>query len=397
MKWHSCKKELKKCVESSDQYLNFVDRNANVIMNWRKIIFHTKTIWIGLGCLSILLSSVLPMDFVERFYSRGLFLFIRKLFSLITDWLPFALVYPLFFILLFLLINWLINLISSKNNIKTKSIKALTGLFALIGGAIFFFQFLWGFNYGRIPLEKQLMLEVAPLDVNKLKNELDWAIVNMTNYRDELSGVGEQSIPISFLPNHIEDTMRHLLGNVLQEFNYPIPSKVRGRLLFPKGFLLRISTAGVYIPFSGEGHIDPGLHHLQLPFVMAHEMSHAYGIGGEGDCNFLAYLSCISSNNPYLKYVGYLYYWRYIAPDYRAYRPEEYKEIWANLPEGIKNDLRAIRKEMDKYPDILPAVRDAAYNTYLKAQGIDDGIKNYDRVTMLAHAWHKKKGQVIEN
>ncbi len=191
--------------------------------------------------------------------------------------------------------------------------------------------------------------------------------------------------------------MRHLLTNVLRNFNYPIPAKVRGRLLFPKGILLRISTAGVYIPFTGEGHIDPGLHHLQLPFVMAHEMSHAYGIGGEGDCNFLAYLSCTSSENSYLKYVGFLYYWRYVAPDYRAYRPEEYKIIWENLPLGIKNDLRAIREEMNKYPDILPAVRDAAYNTYLKAQGIDDGIKNYDRVTMLAHAWHLKTKQLIED
>ena len=87
--------------------------------------------------------------------------------------------------------------------------------------------------------------------------------------------------------------------------------------------------------------------------------------------------------------MGHFYYFRYVASDFRRYRPDEYKEIWAALPEGVKNDYRAVQEEMAKYPDILPAVRDAAYNTYLKAQGIDDGIKNYDRVTMLAHAWHQ--------
>ena len=50
---------------------------------------------------------------------------------------------------------------------------------------------------------------------------------------------------------------------------------------------------------------------------------------------------------------------------------------------------RLFHDPLNKYPDILPAVRDAAYNTYLKAQGIDDGIKNYDRVIMLVHAWKK--------
>jgi hypothetical protein len=87
--------------------------------------------------------------------------------------------------------------------------------------------------------------------------------------------------------------------------------------------------------------------------------------------------------------VGELYFFRYVASDYRGYQPEAYKEFYKNLPEGVKNDLRAIRREMDKYPDIFPAVRDATYNAYLKAQGIEEGIKNYNRVTMLVAAWRK--------
>ncbi len=366
-------------------------------MNWRKIVFHKKTFWICLGTLTVLLSAVMPPDFVEQYYSRGLFLYIRKIYAAITNWSPAAFVYLLFFVLLYFFIKWCIRFKNEKGSLGIKLIHFSSGLLAFFGAVIFFFQLLWGFNYGRVPLETQLKLEVQPLDVNDLKEELDLAIENMEVYRQQLDGVGGQSVPRSYMPENIEDTMRVLLAGNLKKFGYPIPAKVRGRLLYPKGILLRISTAGVYIPFTGEGHIDPGLHHLQLPFVMAHEMSHAYGIGGEGDCNFLAFLSCIGSKNPYLKYVGYLYYFRYVAPDFRAYRPEEYKEIWASLPEGIKNDLKAIREEMNKYPDILPAVRDAAYNTYLKAQGIDDGIKNYDRVTMLVHAWHSNINQNTEN
>lgn len=360
------------------------------MMNWRKIIFHQKSLWIALGLLSIVLSTCLPSDFIEQYYSRGVFLWIRKIMSGLTSWLPFAFVYLLFFAVLFLLIRWLYTFFKSPKPWSKKLFGLTTSLVALAGGAIFFFQLLWGFNYGRIPLEKQLALEVKPLTADDLRAELDWAINGMLTYRQRVADTLGSAIPTDEMPLNIEDTMRDRIVNTLSSLGYPTSSKVRGRLLSPQGILLRISTAGVYIPYTGEGHIDAGLHHLQLPFVLAHEMSHAYGIGGEGDCNFLAFLACINADDPYLKYVGYLYYFRYVAPDYRAYRPEEYKIIWSELPEGIKNDLRAIREQMAKFPDILPAVRDAAYNTYLKAQGIEDGIKNYDRVTMLAAAWRRK-------
>ncbi len=356
-------------------------------MNLKKSLLNKNTIWIALGILSILLSAILPPAFVEQYYSRGLFLFIRTILSAITGWLPFAAFYILFFVSFIYFVSRLVHFVKNKKSWPQKISHAVWSILALLSGIVFAFQFLWGFNYGRIPFEKQLNLDVKPLVVKDLREELQWAIDGMHSFRPLLEGVGEESISSSYLPDDIEESMRAALTQNLKEFGYPIPAKVRGRLLFPKGILLRISTAGVYIPFTGEGHIDPGLHHLQLPFVLAHEMSHAYGIGGEGDCNFLAYLACTRSDDLYLNYVGYLYYFRYVAPDYRAYRPEEYKEILENLPAGIKNDLQAIRDEMTKYPDIFPRIRNATYNAYLKAQGIDEGIKNYDRVTMLVRAW----------
>ncbi len=355
--------------------------------DWKNKLLNKKTFWIFLGAISIAFRAALPTEVIEQYYSRGLFLLIRKAFAILTGWMPFAGVYLLFFIVLFLLIFRLVKLVKSKDSALKKLVNTAFSFLAFAGGVVFFFLFLWGYNYGRIPLEEQLRLEPKALTANDLKEEVAFATQQMIRYRSLLTGVGDSVVSATFQPNNIEAEMRKLVEGHFQKFGYPTTAKVRGRMLYPDGLLLRISTAGVYIPFTGEGHIDPGLHHLQVPFVMAHELSHGYGIGGEGTCNFLAYLACTESDNAYLKYIGYLYYWRYVAPDYRAYRPEEYKQIWENLPAGIKADLRAISAQMAKYPDIFPAIRDAAYNTYLKAQGIDDGIKNYDRVTMLVRAW----------
>lgn len=336
----------------------------------------------------------MPVPFVERFYSRGLFLGVRWLFRVLDGWLPFAGVYVLLLVVLIWL-GWGVRRLFKKSELNRRQRLggALHGLLSFVGVVVFLFQWLWGFNYGRVPLERQMGIEPRPLTVDELRDELLMTTTEVVRYRHSLQEGSDTVIAEQKIGPNPEALMRQELRAVLKKYNYPRPEEVRGRTLLPKGILLRFSTAGVYLPFTGEGHVDAGLHHLQLPFVLAHEMSHAYGHGDEGTCNFLAYLSCIHSEDPYIKYIGYLYYWRYVASEYRAMAPDAYEQFRKALPAGIRADVRAIQAEMDKYPDILPELRDAAYNTYLHSQGIAEGMKNYDRVVMLVAAWRKKNGQ----
>ena len=151
-------------------------------------------------------------------------------------------------------------------------------------------------------------------------------------------------------------------------------------MLFPKGILLRISTAGFYLPFTGESNIDAGLHPIQLPFVMAHEYAHGYGTTDEGSCNFLGFLACENAADPFIRYSGHYGYWRYLLSSFRLQNPEAYKTFREALPAGIKADIKAISENSDKYPDIFPKFRDLTYDAFLKAQGINDGMANYNRI-----------------
>ncbi len=369
--------------------------------NFQKILLQRKNIWIALGLLTLLLGWLMPPSFVERFYSRGLYLGIRWLFAGLTSWWPIAAVYAVVpLVLLWLVMKgrsmyraWQGRGMSPRGDRPWHSRLLGFGhqLLAVAGLVIFLFQWLWGFNYGRVPLEQQMGIEPRALSVDELRDELLFATTEAVRFRQGLAEgpdtvIAEQKI----LPDP-EALMRQSLKAVLKQYDLPRRTDVRGRTLLPKGILLRFSTAGVYLPFTGEGHVDAGLHHLQLPFVLAHEMGHAYGHGDEGTCNFLAYLACIQSDDPYLAYIGHLYYWRYVASEYLNMAPEAYEAFKKALPAGIRADVRAINAEMDKYPDILPELRDAAYNTYLQSQGIAEGIKNYDRVVMLVAAWRRQQ------
>lgn len=353
------------------------------------LLSKNKIIWIGLGLFSLLLkllSSQFPAV-VEQVYSRGLFLGIRWSIDYLLAWFPIPLIYLFVLVVLFLIGRKAKQLWQAKLSWQHKLIRFFTGLLAGLGAALFFFLFLWGFNYDRLSIEEQLGIDPQPLNVEELKTELELETVELIRLRSSIAGITDSAIDAALLPEQLELKLRTGLEQWLAENNFPTVGRVRGRMVLPKGIFLRFSSSGLYFPFTGEGHIDSGLNALQKVFVMAHEMSHGYGFGDEGTCNFLAYVSCAASDDPIIAYLGHLAYWRTVAVNYLRYKREEYQAFRETLPVGIISDLNAINKNLEEYPDIMPKFRYYAYDSYLKAQGISEGMANYSRVIMLVKAY----------
>jgi hypothetical protein len=256
------------------------------------------------------------------------------------------------------------------------------------------FIWLWGFNYARVPLVKQIGLEVQPLDTAQLWREFEFETRELTALRHTLLGKDTNAInDTRFWPKHAEDTIRAAVKTCLSEMGIPVTSKVRGRVIWPAGTLYKFGAAGLYWPFVGEGNLEAGLHPLQKLPVMAHEMTHGYGMADEGICNFIAYVACYNHLNPYIAYCARLDFWRDLAVNCKNSDPERFiKSVIPTIDRGIIADEMAIQQQQDKYDELAPALRYQVYDNYLKAQGIEQGMLNYDEVLMLVHAWRQKKG-----
>jgi len=349
-----------------------------------------RGIWIGLGAISLLLRYTSSPETIEQYYSRGLFLWIRKIIDIGVGWFPIPLIYVFFGILLIWLISK-IRRIQWQGFFQWKHLLQTTYSFlAFLGGVLFFFFLLWGYNYGRIPLVTQLGLQVKPTPVATLKQSLEKTTEEAIRVRTDIVGDKETALDKTYLPQNMETLVRQSVLKTLKELGYPAVSKVRGRLLVPKGIFLRFGTAGLYWPFVGEGNIDSGLHELQQPFTLAHELAHGYGITNEGVCNFIAYLACQNSENDFIRYAGLVAYWRYAAIAYQGFEREAYWEFRETLPKGLQADMDAINDNLDKYPDILPTFRNYAYDKYLKSQGISEGLASYSQIIMLVDAWERR-------
>lgn len=349
-----------------------------------------KLVWIGLGLTAVALRAGLANhpEWVEQYYSRGLFLGVRWTIDYLLAWLPV----PLIYLFVAGLLYWVVRIMRRRPVLpwKQRLLHSSLSLAAFAGAAAFFFLLLWGFNYGRLHIEQQLGLEVQPLSTEELRRELERETGRLIELRARIPGASAGPLTSAAFPARLENRLRDGLEGWLANHGFPVTGRVRARRLWPRGIFLRFSSSGLYFPFTGEGHVDAGVHPLQQPYVMAHELAHGYGFGDEGTCNFLAYLSCLDARHPFIAYAGAFNYWRTLATNYLRYEPEAYRALRQTLPTGIRADLDAVNETLQKYPDLMPRLRYYAYDTYLKTQGIEEGMLNYNRVIMLVRAWRKK-------
>lgn len=341
--------------------------------------FHRRSIvWIGLAILAIVLSGTIPEMVWESWYYRGLFPLFRVIYDFTLGWSPIPMVYILLVIILFRVYIWLIQM---RNRLWFQMSRLLGGLSVLV----LLFYALWGFNYGQTPFHQRLGIQKMSMSEAEMNIE----------FRRATNALLEEALalPVALHTENAikalrvtDNDLRNEVKKTLSILELPSKGRVRVRQLKPDGLLMRWGTAGIYIPHTGEGHIDGGSLSVQKPYTLAHEMAHGYGVTDEGACNFIAWLACHQSEDPWIRFGGALSYWRFAAsamPDTIVIDAIE------SLPPIVSQCINLVRINNAKYPDIMPKMRNAIYSSYLKRHGVKSGLRSYHEVVVMVHHYLK--------
>jgi hypothetical protein len=287
-----------------------------------KVNFKVIMILMGAGAILVRFLFSLNPHITESIYSRGIFLGIRFCLDYTVELLPFPLIYLLIVLLILLDVKMIVKWVRARKDknrekisFKALFLKGLLYCAAFLGAAVFLFYFLWAFNYERLPIEAHLKIKPEPLEINEIRREAKLAFQMVVDARETIPGVdriGSNALDNRFLPKGLEDKVRESMEEVLKSMGYPTVGRVRVKKLWAGGLLMRFGASGFYLPFTGEAYISANLTPVEIPFDVAHEMAHGYGFSQEGTCNFLAYLACISSGDPFIKYSGCLVYFSHI-------------------------------------------------------------------------------------
>lgn len=127
-----------------------------------------------------------------------------------------------------------------------------------------------------------------------------------------------------------------------------------------------------------EGHVLP----FELPALVAHEYAHLAGFADEADASVVAWLAC-QDGGPALRYSGALA----VLPHLVAGMPSETRaRVLGALDEGPRGDLAAISARLSARRAWAEALAWRTYDSFLKANRVEEGVARYDAVTRVLAA-----------
>ncbi len=339
---------------------------------------------IGLALSFYVLLQLLSQfpNFVEKYYSHGVYPILTLIMSSFSHQLSFSITESFLLIVVLLGVPFIVNRIRKKRMEISRILLNLTTTFAVL--YVWFYLF-WGINYLRLPLREKLDLKKVQVPIDAF----DSTFVQIIRHANKLNLT--YSIKQTTL---IDSTIESSYEEVLDDLGLPRVPGHRGLKTVTANWLLnKTTTSGWFSPLFHEVHFNSDLLIYELPFVIAHEKAHQMGYTSEADANFLAYLVCTNAEEPLCQYSGYFQILGYFLNNAKRNKPDS--DYYKNqLTEGVKLDLRAVRERWNSHMGFISELSNKGYDLYLKANNIKEGIENYSRVVSLIVRYYARNNML---
>jgi hypothetical protein len=274
------------------------------------------------------------------------------------------------------LIYYVLNWSEYSAKFWNKVVKSMASLATIY----IFFMIGWGGNYYKQPLEEFWQLDKKSWndsELIKFDKFLVWQLNNTARYAESGS-------------------FKEISTKATEYYKTKTDCANAGRGLHLKrslydNMLKYIGVQGYYNPITGEGQVNRHELYFMLPYLCAHELAHQTGVGAEDDANLLAYAVCMESRDIPFMYSAYFNLWLYTHTQLRMRDSAMANMIKKDLNPISLQHLEELKKERIKYRSKLNRYTGDMYDQYLKFNHQKDGIESYDKVTVSAWAWERKR------
>ena len=344
------------------------------------------TLLLALSCALLHVGFMVSTYFADWFNEHVASVF-RALFAHLSGWIPFSLAETLIMFLPVIFVALLVVCIRGAAHGWRRSLYCIVGLLSVLALLYALFVLTFAAGYNATPLDKKLALpvkEVSALEIAETAVSLSDAVDR------ELEEITFRYGGSSVMPYGYDELSRRLMtayDRVCDEYPFiqKLHSRVKPVTLSEPWTYTHIS--GVYTMFTGEANINVNFPDYVIPYTAAHELAHQRGIARENEANFVAFLVCAASDDPSIRYSGYLNLYEYVMSALYSASRDYYRLVQSSADARVRGELRAYSLFFDKYRDTVVAdVSEAVNNTYLVIQGTE-GTRSYGMVVDLAVAY----------
>jgi hypothetical protein len=338
-------------------------------------------------CLLIFLFG-LSENLVLKYYSNGLYPIIAICLRWISSLFPFALgdilytalgLYILFRLIFFL------KRIKQKKLVKADRIRIPLQMLHVIMVLYILFKILWGLNYSRPSISRQLNIENQKYTVKQLVTLGNFFIGRLNELQLKVNN--KQTYTLSTLTAQAK-TSYHMMEQINPFFRYQVTSV---KPVLNDWIVSKIGIEGYYNPLSGEANVNGKLLPWVLPFVTCHEIAHQIGVAREDEANLVAYLVGINSKDINFQYSVNYTMLRYILFEIRFKSPDDYLAMRDRLDPAIIANFKAENLFWRKYNGQMSNYMGMAFDKFLKLNNQKRGLKSYQNIVIWLFNYHRKE------
>ena len=341
-----------------------------------------------LGALILTLAKTMPF-MAENVFAASFFPVVSGALTWFSGLFPFSLTEFGLYALVLILLRDVVRLIV----LKLRPFRFLRRVLFVCSVAFLLYVIMHGVNFYRPTVQEFMKLDDPSDSVEELYNACVEEAKAASALRATLSEDENGRFKLS---NGVSETLKDIGSAYKNEtmksltFLKKGASKAKGVLISPLWSYTGIT--GMYFPMLGEANVNTNVSQSDLPFTAAHELAHTKGIAREDECNFIAYLACISSDNAEYRYSGHLSAYTYLANALYARSPELFAKAAQNISPAAERDLAEQREYSAKYTSGKAAqVSDKINDSFIKSQGVASGTASYSEVTKLILAYKESQ------
>ncbi len=352
-----------------------------------RYLFWRALFWLLVAFGVQTLASLMP-ETVETYYSQNFYHYLVRWMASVNKFVQLPLGELLIAGIIGWYVLWTFWYVSRALRREASMIEVFKILFLqwawLVSIGFALFLLLWGLNYQRMPIAERLDLEQRGDGREEIisvgRRIVDGVNANYGTREGQLaSGSSQMTMSLPKLNQAIETGFQQqaMLGPASQGgVGEPKP-------LYFSNVATWLDIRGIYIPYTGEATYNARVPDCDLPFTLAHFKAHQRGYAREDEANFIAYVVCIKSTEPYVRYSGYLHGLKVLDFLARS-EAQAAQELKAQILPGAAADVLTRETYWPKARSeaITPLVN-GILSVYLRANHIRRGVKNFSEDTPL--------------
>ena len=318
-------------------------------------------------------------EFVETYYSLGIFPTISKLLNTTFKWIPFSVGDLLYVALIVYVIRWAII---NRKRLKTNPIAWSLDVLSFMSVLYFMFHLCWGFNYYRVPLHTTLQLN-PKYTTAQLKSVTNKLVIKTNQLHFEITkdSLLKTTLPYTFSElTEISHKGYSQLEKQNPSFKHESENTKKSLFSTPLSYM---GFSGYVNPFTLEAQINAVMPRNSMPTTIAHEQAHQLGYAAENEANFIGFLASIHNEDLYFNYAGYKFALRYCLIELSKRDPEVYASTLCTINPGILDDYQEAFEFWSAHHNPLEPVFKGFYSHFLKANNQANGIESYSYVVAL--------------